>query len=127
MRRTGRARTTHYAAKRSERTRGRLASAGPAFPFREPALERGAVPSPSWHDDIYDICGFNGPGLLVHTSRAWRRGRELSLTIDTTTAAHLLAALATLLVAAHALGALFGRFRPRVIGEIAAVSPAIAR
>jgi len=35
--------------------------------------------------------------------------------------AHLLAALATLLVAAHALGALFARFRqPRVIGEIAA-------
>jgi Kef-type K+ transport system membrane component KefB len=43
------------------------------------------------------------------------------LTIDTTAVAHLLAALATLLVAAHALGALFARFRqPRVIGEIAA-------
>jgi Kef-type K+ transport system membrane component KefB len=43
------------------------------------------------------------------------------LTIDTTEAAHLLAALAALLVAAHALGALFARFRqPRVIGEIAA-------
>ena len=43
------------------------------------------------------------------------------MTIDTTAAAHLLAALATLLVAAHALGALFARFRqPRVIGEIAA-------
>jgi predicted Kef-type K+ transport protein len=74
-----------------------------------------------WHDDIYDICGFNGPGLLVHTSRAWRRGRELSLKIETTGVAQLLAALATLLVAAHALGALFARFRqPRVIGEIAA-------
>jgi Kef-type K+ transport system membrane component KefB len=48
-------------------------------------------------------------------------GREFSLTIDTTEAAHLLAALAALLVAAHALGALFARFRqPRVIGEIAA-------
>jgi len=46
---------------------------------------------------------------------------ELSLTIDTTAVAHLLAALAALLVAAHALGALFARFRqPRVIGEIAA-------
>ena len=43
------------------------------------------------------------------------------MTIDTTAAAHLLAALAALLVAAHALGALFARFRqPRVIGEIAA-------
>jgi Kef-type K+ transport system membrane component KefB len=43
------------------------------------------------------------------------------LTIDTTAAAHLLAALAALLVAAHGLGALFARFRqPRVIGEIAA-------
>jgi Kef-type K+ transport system membrane component KefB len=43
------------------------------------------------------------------------------LTIDTTAVAHLLAALAALLVAAHALGALFARFRqPRVIGEIAA-------
>ncbi len=43
------------------------------------------------------------------------------MTIDTTGVAHLLAALATLLVAAHALGALFARFRqPRVIGEIAA-------
>ena len=41
--------------------------------------------------------------------------------IDTTGVAQLLAALATLLVAAHALGALFARFRqPRVIGEIAA-------
>jgi Kef-type K+ transport system membrane component KefB len=41
--------------------------------------------------------------------------------MDTTAAAHLLAALAALLVAAHALGALFARFRqPRVIGEIAA-------
>jgi Kef-type K+ transport system membrane component KefB len=43
------------------------------------------------------------------------------LTIDTTAVAHLLAALAALLVAAHALGSLFARFRqPRVIGEIAA-------
>jgi Kef-type K+ transport system membrane component KefB len=43
------------------------------------------------------------------------------LTIDTATVAHLLAALAALLVAAHALGAVFARFRqPRVIGEIAA-------
>jgi K+:H+ antiporter len=43
------------------------------------------------------------------------------LTIDTTGVAHLLAALAALLVAAHLLGALFARFRqPRVIGEIAA-------
>ncbi len=43
------------------------------------------------------------------------------MTIDTTAVAHLVAALATLLVAAHALGALFARFRqPRVIGEIAA-------
>jgi Kef-type K+ transport system membrane component KefB len=41
--------------------------------------------------------------------------------MDTTAAAHLLAALAALLVAAHALGAVFARFRqPRVIGEIAA-------
>ena len=41
--------------------------------------------------------------------------------MDTTAAAHLLAALAALLVAAHGLGALFARFRqPRVIGEIAA-------
>ena len=43
------------------------------------------------------------------------------MTIDTATVAHLLAALAALLVAAHALGAVFARFRqPRVIGEIAA-------
>jgi Kef-type K+ transport system membrane component KefB len=43
------------------------------------------------------------------------------LTIDTTGVAHLLAALAALLVAAHLLGAIFARFRqPRVIGEIAA-------
>jgi len=43
------------------------------------------------------------------------------LTIDTAAAAHLLAALATLLVAAHGLGALLARFRqPRVIGEIGA-------
>ena len=41
--------------------------------------------------------------------------------IDTAGVAQLLAALATLLVAAHALGAVFARFRqPRVIGEIAA-------
>ena len=43
------------------------------------------------------------------------------MTIDTTAVAHLLAALAVLLVAAHALGSLFARFRqPRVIGEIGA-------
>ena len=43
------------------------------------------------------------------------------MTIDTTAVAHLLAALTTLLVAAHTLGSLFARFRqPRVIGEIAA-------
>jgi HAMP domain-containing protein len=43
------------------------------------------------------------------------------LTIDTTAVAQLLAALVTLLVAAHLLSALFARFRqPRVIGEIAA-------
>ncbi len=43
------------------------------------------------------------------------------MTIDTTGVAHLLAALAALLVAAHMLGAIFARFRqPRVIGEIAA-------
>ena len=41
--------------------------------------------------------------------------------IDTTAVAHLLAALTALLVAAHALGGLFARFRqPRVIGEIVA-------
>jgi Kef-type K+ transport system membrane component KefB len=41
--------------------------------------------------------------------------------VDTPAVAHLLAALAALMVAAHALGALFARCRqPRVIGEIAA-------
>jgi len=43
------------------------------------------------------------------------------LKIDTLAVAHLLAALAALMVAAHALGAVFARFRqPRVIGEITA-------
>jgi Kef-type K+ transport system membrane component KefB len=43
------------------------------------------------------------------------------LAVDTPAVAHLLAALAALMVAAHTLGALFARLRqPRVIGEIAA-------
>jgi Kef-type K+ transport system membrane component KefB len=43
------------------------------------------------------------------------------LSIDAPAAAHLLTALAVLMVAAHTLGMLFARFRqPRVIGEIAA-------
>jgi Kef-type K+ transport system membrane component KefB len=43
------------------------------------------------------------------------------VSIDAPAAAHLLAALAALLVAAHTLGSLFARFRqPRVIGEIGA-------
>jgi Kef-type K+ transport system membrane component KefB len=43
------------------------------------------------------------------------------LSIDAQAVAHLLAALAALMVVAHMLGTLFAHFRqPRVIGEIAA-------
>jgi len=53
--------------------------------------------------------------------RASRSREVFHLSIDAPAVAHLLAALAALLVAAHALGAVFARFRqPRVIGEIAA-------
>src|SRR5262245_7825433 len=48
-------------------------------------------------------------------------GEACHLPIDAPAVAHLLAALAALMVAAHALGTLFVRLhQPRVIGEIAA-------
>src|SRR2546421_6461447 len=54
-------------------------------------------------------------------SRAWATGAGVHMGVGTPAVAHVLAALAALMVAAHALGTVFAGFRqPRVIGEIAA-------
>jgi hypothetical protein len=73
----------------------------------------------SGYEDSYDICGLNGNAAFLMIFRSSHRGgRQLS--ISAPEVAHLLAAVAALMVAAHTLGGLFARFRqPRVIGEIA--------